>query len=127
MRHLFVAAAFALLLAGCDSAGPVAPSGSESLTVDLRTNFDNDLVRVKLDGALIYEGRVTTNLSQGLAERATFSVSEGEHHIRVEVGGRASAAATFEAGTAVFVGVSYNPELRDIDLDVSDEIFCCYF
>ena len=125
MRLPLIAAALSLL-AGCDSADPTAPLGPESLTVDFTTHFDDDLVRVNLDGVLIYEERLTTADVLSLAERAAFSIPEGEHRIRIEVEGRASAAATFEAGQTVFIGVRYDPEMRAVDLVPSAEVFCCY-
>ena len=103
----------------------MAPSGPESLTVDFTTRFNDDLVRVELDGVLIYEERLTTTDVLSLAERVAFSIPEGEHRIRVEVAGRAS-AATFEAGETVFVGIRYDPGARSVDLALSDEVFCCY-
>ena len=61
-----------------------------------------------------------------LAERVEFSVPEGRHRLRVEVGGRASAAAEFTAGDVVFVRVFFDPDEDDVDLTLSDEVFCCY-
>lgn len=123
MRALLTVALLAL--SGCDSADPVAPSGPASLTVDFTTQFDDDLVRVELDDALIYEERLTTNDVLGLAERATFSIPDGRHRVRVEVAGRAE-SATFEAGATVFVGVSYDSGQRAAALALSDDVFCCY-
>lgn len=123
--RLCLAIAALSLLAACDSVGPAAPSGPESLTVDFTTHFDDDLVRVELDGVLIYEERLTTADVLSLAERVVFSIPEGEHRIRIEVAGQAS-AATFEAGQIVFIGVGYDPEEQDVELVPSDEVFCCY-
>ena len=124
--HLAPLVLAAFLVAGCDSTGITLPSGPQPLTVDLTARFDNDLVRIELDDELIYEERVTTEDVLSLAARATFEIPEGRHRVRVEVGGRASASAEFTAGETVFVSVFHDPGEDDVDLTLSDEVFCCY-
>lgn len=114
------------LVAGCDTTAITTPSGPESLTVDFTARFDRDLVRIELDGEPIYEERVTTEDVLSLAARASFEIPEGWHQFRVQVGGRASAATEFYAGEVVFVSVFFDPDEDDVDLALSDEVFCCY-
>lgn len=125
MRLVPVLALVLAVLAGCDSAVVTPPAGPESLRVDFQTVFDDDRVRVELDGALVFDGRVTTDGALSLAESVDLSIPEGAHDLRVEVGG-ASAEAAFVAGDIVFVAVGYDPETRDVSLDLRSELFCCY-
>lgn len=74
-----------LILGGCKDNGSTLQPLPAVFRVDLQAQFLNDSVLVLIDGMSAFEGRVTTNYSQGLARSVPVNASAGRHEVRVKV------------------------------------------
>jgi hypothetical protein len=79
-----------------------------TLRIDLQDGFDNDDVRIKVNGKEVYHrGDVTTKLLLGLADTTQTKVDDGAAEVEVAVPSRGlSQTERVEARGNVYLGVS---------------------
>ncbi len=104
------------LATGChllspDAEGEIAcATCRHAFEVHLNNGFDDDRVRVEIDGQTVFDERVTTDDVWSLAEVLKLQRPEGTHHIRAVVNGSEEGAASFELDRELFIHVRYYRE-----------------
>ena len=84
--------------------------GQIELEVHLNNSFNDDRVRVKIDGHEVFDGRVTTNYVLSLAEVIQLTKSSGSHEIEVQVNDGDPSSTTFDLDHPLYILVRYYPE-----------------
>lgn len=105
---------FLVLVSGCEPFGvdPCAcsPEFQLDLEVHLGSDFNDDRVRVAIDGREVFDDRVTTNHVLSLAEVIELQRPPGRYRIDVQVNHDHQAWTTFDLDRPLFVGVGYHVE-----------------
>ena len=96
----------AVATAGCGLLG----EDRQAFEVHLQSSFDQDHVRVELDGRTVFDGRVTTAHVAGLAERIELERPTGTHRIRVTVNDLEAVEKRFKLDERLTVAVQYYAE-----------------
>lgn len=125
------ALALLVLGAGCELL-PVNSSSpnAQAFEVHLQNNFDEDRVRVEIDGEVVFNDRVSTDYLWSLAEVVVLKAPEGKRRLRVVVNGSEEGKAQFNLDKKLYIGVRYYKEPipsleipEGIVMDVSEEEF----
>ena len=85
MRKISVLVLPLIILGGCKDSGSTLQPSPVVFRIDLQSQFLEDSVRVLVDSRIVFEGRVTTNFTLGLAKSLSVDPSAGQHDVRVQV------------------------------------------
>jgi hypothetical protein len=98
-----------VFLTACETESPtISPtSKTQLLEVHLWQVFEDDAVRVALDGEPIFEGVVSTNHIFTLAKRIPTRVAQGDHELKITVNKRWTGAVRFAVEKPLYIGVSF--------------------
>jgi hypothetical protein len=105
-----------LMMACRKSNGPAAKF---DLGVDLQSTFEQDQVQVLIDDQLLYDNLATTNPSLSLAKSIGTTNTDGRHFITVVVNNKTSVIDSFEQHSNLYIGVSYDKDLKKISFRYS--------
>ena len=94
------------VVAGCGLLG----ENRQAFEVHLQSSFEDDHVRVEIDGQVVFDGRVTTAHVAGLAERIKLERPTGRHRIRVIVNDLEAVEKRFRLNERLTVAVQYYAE-----------------
>ena len=94
-----------------------------NLGVALHENFEADQVKLYIDNQTLFNGEVTTEHTLSLAKSISTTTTEGSHNIRVIVNGTIVASDTFDQNGHLYVGVSYNKEVKKVSFQYSTKPF----
>jgi len=111
------------LFTGCkdNSVGTQLPSSH--FAIDLQNDFESDLVRVQLDGKVIFNDTAKTNEVLGLARHLTPSATQGPHTIRVAMADTTIADQMFfSAVDTTTVAVTYIRQMKQFRIEVFNSI-----
>lgn len=132
-RLLLVALVTVLALAsGCKLLPTEGEAGCTecelAFEVHVKNNFQNDHVRLAIDGMVVFDERVTTNYVWSLAEIIKLKRPMGTHQVKVVVNGSEQGESTFELDRPLFIHVRYYskpiPELsipKGVLVEVSEQ------
>ena len=109
-----------LMMACRKSNGPAAKF---DLGVDLQSSFEEDQVQISIDNQLLYDNLATTNPSLNLAKSIGTTNTDGRHQITVVVNNKTTVIDSFEQHTNLYIGVSYDKELKKISFRYSPTRF----
>lgn len=96
------------------------------LGVDVQSSFNQNLVRVSIDGEDLINATLQTNYSLGVClddGQVSAKNNKGMHEIRVTVDNAISITESFEQNNDLYIGVNYNQQTTQISLVYSDERF----
>ena len=112
IAHAALALLLAAVLAGCDAAGeaPEWTGPTHPLEIHLQNHFEDDHVRVAIDGRTVFEGDITTEYVWSLAKIVEVDVPVGEHRLTVTRNHVPTATALFVADQPLYIGVKYFEE-----------------
>jgi hypothetical protein len=105
-----------LMMACRKSNGPAAKF---DLGVDLQSTFEQDQVQVLIDDQLLYDNLATTNPSLSLAKSIGTTNTDGRHFITVVVNNKTSVIDSFEQHSNLYIGVSYDKDIKKISFRYS--------
>lgn len=103
----------ALNTTGCDtfySENVCESRNCEQFEIHLNNNFDDDYVRIEIDGKPVFNKRITTDYIWSLAEIIELERPEGTHHINVVVNGNEEGKRSFELDDMLYIHVRYYHE-----------------
>jgi hypothetical protein len=109
-----------LMIACRKSNGPAAKF---DLGVDLQSTFDKDQVQVLIDDQLLYDNLATTNPSLSLAKSIGTTNTDGRHYITVVVNNKTTVIDSFEQHSNLYIGVSYDKDLKKVSFRYSPTKF----
>ncbi len=112
--HLIYWLIIALSITGCDifySENVCESSPCESFQIHLNNNFDDDYVRVEIDGKPVFNKRITTDYVWSLAEIIELERPEGTHQIKVVVNENEEAERSFVLDDKLYIYVRYYHKL----------------
>ena len=95
---------------------------NQLLAVHLQSGFDNDIVRVKFDGELVFDKKVTTINVLGFADGFSVDTHKGPHTLEIETKGK-DALFAFDLKGELSIGISYIIDNRNITVVYSKEGF----
>ena len=123
MRSLFVVCIAAALLSGCKDNSVGVHSPSSYFAVDLQSDFERDLVRVQIDGKVIFNDTANTNLVLSLARHLTPTVEQGTHLISVAMADtKLVREAYVDVGDTTTLAVTYNRQTQQFAIAVYHSI-----
>lgn len=130
-KHYSFKVLFAFLLiiaAGCQvlpvENEPECSNCDRSFEVHINSNFDNDRVRIEIDGLTVFNERVTTNPVLSLAEIIELKRPAGVHRIRVVVNGSKAGEKTFSLDQKLYIQVRFYPEaIPDLNIPEGVSIY----
>lgn len=97
-----------------------------TLGVDVQSSFDQDLVKISIDGEDLINTTLQTNYSLGVClvdGQVTTTKNEGMHEIMVTVNNAISITESFEMTDDRYIGVNYNQQTTQISLVYADDRF----
>ncbi len=92
----------------------------KELRIDVGTQFQNDVVTIKLDDDVVFSGSVSTNTVLGVSEILTFNYPIGQYHISVIVNG-VEKTSKFKHKKNRFIYISYEKQTSDITISFPNE------
>lgn len=102
-----------LSITGCDifyTENVCESRNCEQFEIHLNNNFDDDYVRVEIDGKPVFNKRITTDDVWSLAEIIELERPEGSHQIKVVVNENEEGERSFELDDMLYIHVRYYRE-----------------
>lgn len=96
------------------------------LSVDFQSSFDNDHVRLVIEGSEMLDRNLQTNNLLGVCTdggQVSWALPSGEHTLTVTINGSTTNSTTVMLNRARYVGVGYNRQSNEITFQISDEPF----
>jgi hypothetical protein len=90
------------------------PAAEFDLGVDIQSSFKEDHVQVFIDDQKLFNSLATTNDVLSLASSIGTTNTEGRHTIKVVVNDSTIVSETFEQQSNLYIGVNYDPELKNV-------------
>ncbi len=87
---------------------------SEDLRIDLISNFENDLVTIKLDQEEIFSKYVTTNSLDGFAEIIIVNIPKGRYQLTIKINS-SEAETKFKHEAGRYIRICYENSSAEHD------------
>lgn len=125
---VWAALILSVALASCAADPAAAPTATreggaiETLQIDLQEGFANDRVAITVNGQVVFDEVVTTNLMHGLAATVEAEVPRGQTRVEVQIAARNLAETIpLDVSGTVYLGIA----VRDgaIEHRISDQPF----
>ncbi|MGN6491527.1 MAG: hypothetical protein ACTHLE_05975 [Agriterribacter sp.] len=96
-----------------------------TLGIDVQSSFNQDSVRIFIDGQELINKRLQTNYALGVCfvdGQVTTALNEGQHEIKVSINNAITKTETFNLHNNLYIGVN-SDQSSDVSLIYSNERF----
>ena len=97
-----------------------APAEPVAIEVHLWQTYEDDEVRISIDGQVVFSDRVTTDDVLSLAARIPITVSSGSHRIGVLINRSVEEETTFHTKDVAVIAVTYIPAEDAVAFELLD-------